>query len=177
VDIDDPYELHARRFLARLQRLSEKVRKTDEDMDGLISELNRCWPQILKAFWWTNSEKKHRAYVAELCDAFGACAGGDANIEYRRSAADLRRWSNAARDYAKRLCDNPNDAAFLYRFAGIALTESGIVEIARNTRTQIADVFAVAKRHLETLPSATGSVFEEPMTASAKDLNDTKKQD
>lgn len=146
---DDPYELHARRFLDRLQRLSAKVRTTDEDLDAILSELNRLWPQILTAFWWTSSQRKDQSFAAELSDAFMACAGGDANLEYRRSADDLRRWAYAARDYAERLCDNPNDAAFLYRFAGVALVESGIVDIAQKTRMQIDDVLAAAKRVLE----------------------------
>lgn len=146
---DDAHLLHAQRFLDRLQRLSTRVRTTGDDIEPLLVELNRCWPQVLRAFWWASSRREQQSFAARLGDEFMACAGGDANIEYRRNADDLRRWAYAARDYASRLCDNPNDAAFLYRFAGVALVESGIVEVAQKTRMQISDVLAVAKKVIE----------------------------
>jgi hypothetical protein len=151
VDDPDPFELHAKRFLARLQRLSVEVRTTGESIDGILLELNKCWPQILAAFRWTTSERNAKSIAAEIADALLACAGGDAQFEFRRSAEDVRRWANAASDYAKRLCVEPNDAAFLYRFAGIALVESGIVQIAQETRQQVSEILGIVNAVMDHL--------------------------
>lgn len=139
----DPYELHARRFLDRLQQLTTRARLTNEDLDAILAELNRCWPQVLAGFRWSTSHRKTSAAAAEIGNALLDSAGGGADLGYSRSAQELRRWSTATSDYAKRL-QEPNDAAFLFRFAGIALVESGIVEIARETRTKVSDVLALA---------------------------------
>jgi hypothetical protein len=70
-----------------------------------------------------------------------ACAEGDiAQLQFRRSSDDVRTWAEAAANYARQLRGNPNDAAFLYRFAGVAKVQSGILEIGEKTRLQVHDV-------------------------------------
>lgn len=120
---------------------------TDEDIDVILAELNRCWPQILAGFNWTSATRHNNTAAAEIGKAFLDSAGGGADLEYQRSPQDLHRWSTAASDYAKRL-QEPNDAAFLYRFAGIARVESGILSIAHETRTKVSDVLAFAADQL-----------------------------
>ena len=85
--------------------------------------------------------RSESAAAHDIGEALMACADGDiAQLQCRRSSADLRCWAEAAADYARQICDNPNDAAFLYRFAGIAEVQRSILEIAEETRTQVHDV-------------------------------------
>lgn len=138
---DDPYELHARRFLDRLRQLSRDFHDGEVVADGLVRKLAKCWPQILAAFWWASRAQSESAAAHEICEALMACADGDiAQLQFRRSSGDVRTWGEAAANYARQLWDNPNDAAFLYRFAGIAKVQSGILEIAEETRLQVHDL-------------------------------------
>lgn len=138
---DDPYELHARRFLDRLERISRDFHDSNEAVDGLTQQLGKWWPQILAAFWWAATANSESAAAQDISEALMACAEGDiAQLQFRRTSADVQCWAEAAANYARQICDNPNDAAFLYRFAGIAEVQRGILKIAEDTRMQVHDV-------------------------------------
>ncbi len=145
---DDPYELHANRFLDRLQRISRDFHDSDIAVDDLARQLGKDWPQVLAAFWWAARSRSESATARVISKALMACAEGDiAQLQFHRTSADVQCWAEATADYARQICDNPNDAAFLYRFAGIAEVQRGILEITEETRMQMHDVLGfVASR-------------------------------
>ena len=142
---DDPYELHARHFLARLQRHSHGLAHANTSVDLLIANLDKVWPQVLAAYWWAARERTSSA-GRELCDALMACTTGDiVDMNHARAAADLRKLADSiAATAIKR--GNPNDAAFLFRVAGIAKIQAGILEIVEQTGADIRTVLELASQ-------------------------------
>jgi hypothetical protein len=136
----EAYELHARRFLDLLQTLAGRFSGSEAAMDQTMQQLAKCWPQILAAFRWSSNARAQSAAAAEICDALLACADGDiVQLQSQRNAVEVKRWAEEAANQALRQ-ENPNDAAFLYRFAGIAKVQSAILEVAHDTRRQATEV-------------------------------------
>ena len=138
---DDAFQLHARCFLECFEQLSRAFHDGDAAVDEVADKMRKWWPQILAAYWWASRARLESAVAMKIWDSLMACTNGDiARLQFRRKSADVKAWADAAANYARRLCDNPNDAAFLYRFAGIAKAQGGILEIAETTRLEVHEL-------------------------------------
>ena len=134
---DDPYERHARCFLQKLQRQSKEFRSGGARVDLPIHRLEKAWPQILAAFSWVSGRRSGSAAASEICDALLACGDSDiVQLQARRRSSDVLKLADAVALSARRQ-DRANDAAFLYRFAGIALTQARILEITERTGANV----------------------------------------
>lgn len=137
---DDPYECHARLFLEKLRRQSQDFTTDAAGVDGPLRGLEKTWPQVLAAFGWAAAARATSPAAQEICAALLACADGDiVALQARRRAADVQKLAEAASAAARRQ-DNPNDAAFLFRYAGIALTQARILEMTEKTGADVQTV-------------------------------------
>ena len=148
-DETDPFELHARRFLSRLRHVMDRFFYSADDLDDLIQKTNRVWWQILAAWSWASSHLQNPA-AREICDALDACTKGSPLHELRRSPDEIARWSRSVSDFTKRLGVQPNEAAFLFTTAGVALVGSGLLKVAQETGAPLDDVLRVAEKLLQT---------------------------
>jgi hypothetical protein len=134
---DDPYECHARYYLRKLQQESGEFNTGVHEVDRPIRELGKAWPQILAAFSWASAARASSPAAAGICDALLVCAEGDiAQLQLRRRSGDVRKLADSV-SLAARRQERPNDAAFLYRVAGIAVTQARILEIAEETGADV----------------------------------------
>lgn len=157
----DPYELHAERYLFRLQDIVRRFRETTEEMDSLLTQLNRLWFQVLAAWAWSCSRRDHPV-ATRLSEKLNACTHGHSIHTLQRTPEEVERWSHAVSDFAN---SNPiigaNGAAFLYKTAGVALTEGGLLKLSRDHNLPIDDVLKVAARLLKRSMPREGRSTEE----------------
>lgn len=134
---DDPYECHARYYLKKLQQEAQEFSGGVANVDIPIQRLERTWPQVLAAFAWASGARSSSQAAAEICDALLASANGDiAQLQSRRRSDDVRKFADSL-SLTARHQERANDAAFLYRFAGIALTQARILELAEQTGAEV----------------------------------------
>jgi hypothetical protein len=139
---DDPYEVHARHFLGRLQCVVRAMALGSDNVEAVITKLHKTWPQILAGFWWSARNRLASPTAQEICDSFQECANGDiATAQFRRHAADFLRLADSVASAARQQ-PNPNDAAFLYRFAGITMVQGRVLGLTEKTGADIRTVMA-----------------------------------
>jgi tetratricopeptide (TPR) repeat protein len=137
------FELHARRFLGRLQKLTENFRTGSTEVESILEELDRIWPQIRAAFAWSTATQDVSTTAAELCLGFASCgdpAGGDSPLALRQSPAESRRWIEAALIASRRLGSPFHEAGFLYQRASVAFIEQQFME-ARHSAERALELF------------------------------------
>ena len=136
---DDPFELHSRWFLKKLQRaIAEFRRSADTPIDDQVGHFDNLWPQVGAAFRWASSQGETLEHAAELSKAFLACASSDDVLEFRRSPDELRYWSQAAEVAAGRFSDEPDKADFLRQFASAAMLQSEQLTVVKETRSKLS---------------------------------------
>lgn len=63
---DDPFELHSRWFLKKLQRAIEDFRRsTDTLIDDQVGHFDNLWPQVGAAFRWASAQSEQLVVVKE----------------------------------------------------------------------------------------------------------------
>ncbi len=126
-----PFELHARRFVGRLQKLTHDFRTGSVPVESVLEEVDRIWPQIEAGFAWSVENEESMTTAAELCLEFASCgdpAGGNAPLSLRQSLNESRLWIEAAL-VASRVLDLPiQEASCHYQLASIAFTEHDLAE-------------------------------------------------
>ncbi len=138
-EYDNPFELHSRWFLKKLQRaIADFRRSADTPIDDQVGHFDNLWPQVGAAFRWASSQSETSEHAAELSKAFLACASSDDLLEFRRSPAELRSWSQAAEVAANRFSEEPDKADFVRQFAGAAMLQSDQLTVVRETRSKLS---------------------------------------
>ncbi|MBM3970811.1 MAG: hypothetical protein FJ302_13285 [Planctomycetes bacterium] len=140
---DDPFELHSRWFLTKLQRAVTEFRRSAETpIDDQLVRFDNLWPQVTSAFRWASAQSEISGQAAELSKAFLACASSDDLLEFRRSPDELRHWSQAAEGAAERFLDDPDKAVFLRQFAEAAMLQSEQLTVVRDTRSKLSTLLS-----------------------------------
>src|ERR1051326_2808429 len=150
VENTDPYERHARRYLARLQRRMREFTHGEAPGDELARRLQKVWPQVFSAFWWASGDRSFSRAAEEIVDALLACSDGDiGELQLRRGSAEVLQLAKSLAATARQQ-ESGNDAAFLYRVAGITLTQGRILEMTEKTGVDVhrvmGHVLEAAKR-------------------------------
>lgn len=140
---ETPFELHARRFLGRLQKLTEAFRAASAEIDFIMREIDRIWPQIRAAFAWSAASQDASMTAAEVCVEFASCgdpAGGDSPLALRQSPSETRHWVEVALVASRRLNWRLHEAGLLYQLASVAFAEQQLLE-ARKYAEQALPLF------------------------------------
>lgn len=119
-DEDDPFELHAARFLARLESLTQSFRTSSEPVEILLQALDKQRPQIDAAFVWADNHLDGSDSAAEMCVKFARCGdpgGGNSLLDLRHNPAESRHWIDRALDACRRLGWQKSEAVFRYHLA------------------------------------------------------------
>lgn len=119
-DEADPFELHAARFLVRLQSLTQSFRSSSESVEILLQQFDKQRPQIDAAFAWAEKNLEDSVEAAVLCARFAGCADpgrGNSLLNMRQSHAEGRHWIERALESCRRLGSRVNEAVFLGRLA------------------------------------------------------------
>lgn len=114
---DDPDELHARRFLGRLQSLARRIDEAPRDIESLLIPFDRILPQVTGAFQWASS-REFPGPAVTLCTGFGTTAPELFNL--RQPPAERAHWLLAALAAARASGDQ---AAQVVILGNLAATE------------------------------------------------------
>jgi len=120
-DENDPFELHAARFLSRLQSLTQSFRTSSEPVETLLPAFDKQRPQIDAAFAWAAANLHCSDLAAEMCVRFAGCGdpgGGNSLLDLRQSPAEIRHWIDEGLAACRRLGWRNNEAVFRYQLAG-----------------------------------------------------------
>jgi hypothetical protein len=168
----DPYERHARRFLARLQHVSRTLTEPGGDVQVLIGSLDKLWGQVLAAFRWASLSGSNSTAAADIATAIMDCADGNiVAMQGTRAAAEVQ----ALADYLSALVrrqDNANDMAVMIRFAGIAKVQAGILGLAEQTGADVRNLLASAMELFQTRPAEIFSGLVTAPTADRRRVQD-----
>jgi hypothetical protein len=135
---DDPFELHSRWFLKKLQRAISDFRQSAETSIGdHLGRFENLWPQVAAAFRWAVTQRESSEHASDLSNAFLACANSDDMLEFRRSPDELRLWSRSTDGVANRLSEDPDKADFVRQFAIAARLQSEQLTVVRATRSKL----------------------------------------
>lgn len=118
----DPFELHAARFLSRLQSLTQSFRTSSEPVEFLLRALDKQRPQIDAAFAWADNNLSGSDSAAEMCVSFASCGdpgGGNSLLDLRQNPAESRHWIDRALDACRRLGWQKSEAVFRYHLAAV----------------------------------------------------------
>ena len=120
-DETDPFELHAARFLSRLQSLTQSFRASSEPVEDLLPAFDKQRPQIDAAFAWAAANLDGSDSAAEMCVSFAGCGdsgGGNSLLDLRQNPVECRHWIDKGLDACHRLGWRNNDAVLRYQLAG-----------------------------------------------------------
>lgn len=118
---DDPFELHAARFLSRLQSLTQSFRASSEPVEFLLPAFDKQRPQIDAAFAWAAAKLDGSDSAAEMCVSFAGCGdpgGGNSLLDLRQNPAETRHWIDKGMDACRCLGWRNNEAVLRYQLAG-----------------------------------------------------------